>query len=53
MWITCGLSVENVKNPYFIMGRMWITYSQNITCKLNISVHIILIQEDSMSDGCV
>lgn len=53
MWITCGFSVENAKNPYFITGKMWITYSQNITCKLSISVHIILVQEDSMSDGYV
>ena len=32
---------------------MWKTYSQNITCKLFVFVHIILLQEDSMSGGCV
>lgn len=32
---------------------MWKTYSQNRTCKLSIFVRIILIQEDSMSGGCV
>ena len=28
-------------------------YSQNTTCKEQSSMHIILLQEDSMSGGCV
>lgn len=53
LWITCGKSVENVKNAYFSRHKMWITYQQNTTCKIKNFVHIILLQEDSMSGGCV
>ncbi len=53
MWITCGLCVEKSKTPYFIRGIMWKTNPQNTTCKLGKFMHIILLQEDSMSGGCV
>ena len=45
--------MENAKNPYFTRDKMWKTFQQNTTCKQIIFVHIILIQEDSMSGGCV
>lgn len=32
---------------------MWKTYKQKRSCKREKDVHIILIQEDSMSGGCV
>lgn len=53
MWITCGYYVEKALKPYFIRWKMWITYSQNRTCKPLTSVHIILLQEDSMSGSYV
>ena len=45
--------MENAKKPYFTRDKMWKTFQQNTTCKQIIFVHIILIQEDSMSGGCV
>ena len=53
MWKSCEQDVENVKKPCLSRIKWWKSYSQNKPCKSIISVHIILLQEDSMSGGYV
>ena len=57
MWKTCGYLVESMwktlENLVISGVFMWKQYKQNTTCKSGSCMHIIFIQEDSMSGGCV